>query len=33
LPVDVRVLPRRLTLVVGMAKTNPAGKMTDTARL
>jgi diacylglycerol kinase family enzyme len=28
LPVDVRVLPRRLTLVVGMAETKMAGKMT-----
>lgn len=33
LPVDVRVLPGRLTLVVGMAETKPAGKMTDATRL
>ncbi|MCL4205407.1 MAG: diacylglycerol kinase family lipid kinase [Pirellulaceae bacterium] len=33
LPVDVRVLPGRLTLVVGMAETMPAGKMAGAARL
>jgi diacylglycerol kinase family enzyme len=33
LPVDVRVLPGRLTLVVGMAETIPAGKMAGAARL